>query len=106
MTSIGERISHIRKERGYTQERLAELADISVQFLSDIENNKKSMTVKTLRKIADRLNVTTDYIIYGRKITNENSIINAMFETLSDKNKKKAEKLLEIFVDAVNDDTE
>lgn len=47
MTSIGNRISHIRKERGYTQEKLAELAGISIQFLSDIENNKKNMTVTT-----------------------------------------------------------
>lgn len=50
MISIGRRISGIRKERGYTQEKLAELADISVQFLSDIENDKKNMTVKTLKK--------------------------------------------------------
>ncbi len=104
MTSIGNRISYIRKERGYTQEKLAELADISIQFLSDIENNKKNMTVTTLKKIADSLNITTDYIIYGREQLNENSIIIAMLNTLSDNNRKKAEKLLEIFVSAVNDD--
>lgn len=101
MPSIGKRIAYIRKERGYTQEKLAELADISIQFLSDIENNKKSMTVTTLRKIADCLNVTTDYIIYGRESSNEHFMIDIMFDTLSDKNKRKAEKLLEVFVDAV-----
>ncbi|MDO4945810.1 MAG: helix-turn-helix transcriptional regulator, partial [Ruminococcus sp.] len=44
---------------------LAELAGISVQFLSDIENNKKSMTITTLENIAKYLCVTTDYLIYG-----------------------------------------
>lgn len=106
LTSIGNRISYVRKKRGYTQEKLAELADISVQFLSDIENNKKNMTVTTLKNIADSLNITTDYIIYGREESNESSIINAMLDTLSNKNKKKAEKLLEIFVDAINDTSE
>lgn len=103
MTSIGNRISHIRKERGYTQEKLAELAGISIQFLSDIENNKKNMTVTTLKKIADSLNITTDYIIYGREELDENTMISVMLNTLSKKNRKKAEKLLEIFISAIND---
>lgn len=75
MTTIGNRISYIRKERDYTQEKLAELAGISIQFLSDIENNKKNMTVKSLKNIADSLNITTDYIIYGEEESNENTII-------------------------------
>jgi transcriptional regulator, XRE family len=106
VSSIGKRISNIRKERGYTQEKLAELANISIQFLSSVENDKKGMTVTTLQKIADCLNVTTDYIIYGRDTSNKNFMINAMIDTLSDQNKKKAEKLLEIFVDAINDKSE
>lgn len=105
MTSIGNRISYIRKERGYTQEKLAELADISIQFLSDIENNKKNMTVTTLKNIADSLNITTDYLIYGKEESNENSMIITMLNTLSDNNRKKAEKLLEIFVSAINDES-
>ncbi len=106
MTSIGNRISYIRKERGYTQEKLAELADISIQFLSDIENNKKNMTVTTLRKIADSLNITTDYIIYGREKSIENTTIDIMLNSLSDKNKQNAEKLLYIFIEAIIDKSE
>ena len=106
MDSIGERVSYIRKKHGYTQYKLAELADISIQFLSDIENNKKSMTVKTLRQIADSLNISTDYIIYGREKSIENTIIDIMLNSLSDKNKKNAEKLLCIFIDAIIDKSE
>lgn len=102
MDSIGERVSYIRKKRGYTQYKLAELADISIQFLSDIENNKKSMTVKTLRQIADSLNISTDYIIYGREKSIENTTIDIMLNSLSDKNKKNAVKLLCIFIDAID----
>ena len=38
----GNRIFMLRKERGLTRERLAEMADISVQFLADIEKGRKT----------------------------------------------------------------
>lgn len=105
MNTIGKRISYVRKERGFSQEHLAELADISTQYLSIIENDKKNMSVAVLTSIADALNVTTDFIIYGREIPNENFMINSIINTLSDKNKKNAEKLLVVFTDAVNDNS-
>ncbi len=103
MNTIGKRITYIRKERGLSQEKLAELADISTQYISIIENDKKNMSVAVLTKIADALNVTTDFIIYGREAANENLIINSIINTLSDKNKKNAAKLIGVFADAVND---
>ena len=45
---VGGRIRTIREYSNLTREVLAEKADISVQFLADIENGRKSMTVKTL----------------------------------------------------------
>ncbi|MCM1006669.1 MAG: helix-turn-helix domain-containing protein [Ruminococcus flavefaciens] len=101
MKSIGERISHIRKARGFSQKKLANLVGISIQFLSDIENNKKSMTVKTLKHIAESLNVTTDYIIYGIETENRNCIIDTAFDTFSDAEKKKIKKILEIFISTI-----
>lgn len=61
----GARILQVRKERGLTREGLAERADISVQFLADIERGAKSMTISTLRKLCAALNVTTDFIVNG-----------------------------------------
>lgn len=49
---VGARITELRKQRGYTREKLSELADVSVQFLADIEKGRKSMTVATLKRIA------------------------------------------------------
>lgn len=101
MNCIGERIAYTRKRRGLTQENLAELSDISIQFLSDIENNKKNMTVTTLKHIAESLNVTTDYIIYGIETENRNCIIDTALDILSDAEKKKIKKILEIFISTV-----
>ncbi len=101
MTSIGKRIAHIRKMRGYTQEKLAKLADISVQYLSDIENDKKSMTITVLKRITESLHVNTDYIVRGIETGKEDCAIYYMLDTLSDKNKRGAEKILETFIEVL-----
>ncbi len=101
-TEVGKRIAELRLKRGYTREKLSELADISVQFLADIEKGKKSMTIATLRKLSSALLVTTDYIVNGTAIQDSNSDIISILNSLSDKNKKQAEKILTAFAEAVN----
>ena len=98
---VGKRITELRLDRGYTREKLSELADVSVQFLADIEKGRKSMTVATLRKISAALLVSTDYIVNGTE-NDENFAINSILNTLSPKNKKQAEKILTAFAEAVN----
>lgn len=61
----GNRILQLRKSRNLTREKLAEKADISVQFLADIERGRKNMTITTLRKLASALCITADFIING-----------------------------------------
>ncbi len=100
---VGVRIAELRKQRGYTRERLSELADISVQFLADIEKGRKSMTVATLKRISAALLVSTDYIVNGITENGDNSGIISILNTLSDKNKKQAEKILTAFAEAVNE---
>jgi len=99
---VGIRITELRRKRGYTREKLSELADVSVQFLADIEKGRKSMTIATLRKISSALLVSTDYIVNGTPVQDKNSDIISILDSLSDKNKKQAEKILIAFAEAVN----
>ena len=57
---IGAKIVYYRKIRGLTQEALAERSGITPQYLSRIENGHyhKSVSLSTLMKIAEQLNVT------------------------------------------------
>ena len=101
----GERILNMRKKQGLTREKLAEMSDISVQFLADIEKGRKNMTVTTLRKIASALLVTTDYIVNGNDISvsgNDNELIE-LCNALSPEMQVKASKLLRVFIEAIND---
>lgn len=63
---IGARIKEKRKSLKYTRETLAELVDISPQFLANIECGKKGMSFITLKKLSQCLGVSCDYIILGK----------------------------------------
>lgn len=53
---IGKKIKELRKSMCYTQERLAELADIDGKHLSKIENGVHFPTYQTLKKLSEVLN--------------------------------------------------
>ena len=57
LAEIGKTIIYIRKQRGYTQEKLALECDISVSYLRMIEHGRANFTCKELVKIADALDV-------------------------------------------------
>ena len=103
-TDIGNRIRQARKECGYTQEQLAEYAEISVDFLGLIETGRNSMKVQNLAKIASALNVTTDYLIYGTTPYKENPKINTMLSVVPESKRKQVEKLIALFLTSLRSD--
>ena len=56
---VRKNIKKYRKEKGYTLQRLAEEADMSIDYLAEIESErrKKSFSLAILGRIADVLNV-------------------------------------------------
>ncbi len=72
LTDIGKRIRKTREHYGFTRERLAEMANISPQFLVHIENGTKSMTANTICNLARALNVSADYLLFGLEDTDLN----------------------------------
>ena len=64
-SEVGTRVRQLRLLNNYTQSEFAELLDISVTFLSEIENGKKGLSQETLARICTNLHVTADYILFG-----------------------------------------
>ncbi len=62
---MGERIKKQRLLNGYSREKLAEMADITPRFCYDLELGLKNMSVNTLCKLSNSLNVPVDYILFG-----------------------------------------
>lgn len=62
--AIGQRIRRMRKANELTQEKLAELADISVVHMSHIETGITKLSLPVIVKIADALDVRVDSLLY------------------------------------------
>ena len=99
-TEMGNRIKSLRKEKGLTREHLAEKADISTQFLADIESGSKGMSAATLYKLCRALCVSGDYLLFGNEYGEYT--VEDIIKSIPDNQQKNARDLLSIFADAVN----
>lgn len=69
---IGKRVRETRKQQKISQERLAELTDVSVGYISHIETARKKASLSTLIRIANALGITVDELLNGNQIYNPN----------------------------------
>ena len=91
---IGQRIKAIRKNKGYTQEKLCELIGIEPQSMSYIESGKFAPSPDTLQKMSDVLCVKPYEFYYFDNIDEsemKDFIINSM-----NKNKKLLKLLYDV----------
>jgi len=63
-TFIGKNVRKFRDEKKMTQARLAEIADLSVPYISYIEAGQRRVSLETLCQIADALDVTVNDFLY------------------------------------------
>jgi transcriptional regulator with XRE-family HTH domain len=61
----GARVRAERRRLDLTQEKLAEMADISESFMGHIERGGRTLSIETLAKIANALNLSIEYILCG-----------------------------------------
>ena len=62
---LGEAVRAARKQVGFSQEKLAEKADLSTVFISRIERGVESPSVDNLLKIAKALGVRVRDLVDG-----------------------------------------
>ena len=56
---LGRRIRVLRTERGWTQQVLADHAEISREHLAELEAGNKEAGIRTVERLANALNVKT-----------------------------------------------
>ena len=66
METIGKRIAKYRKEKGLTQEGLAEKLDVSAQAVSKWENDASCPDICLLPQLCKELGITTDELLTGK----------------------------------------
>lgn len=60
---VGENIRFLRKKRGLTQEELAERINLQQAYIGGVERGERNISMLTLQKIADGLEVSPDLVL-------------------------------------------
>ncbi|WMJ77263.1 MULTISPECIES: helix-turn-helix domain-containing protein [unclassified Sedimentibacter] len=101
---IGKRLRKRREKLNMTREVFAEKAGISPQFLAEIENGKKGMSVATLYKICNNFRISADYLLFGT--ISSKPLSDATKEAspiLSEPYRSYTEDIMEIVNDIINE---
>lgn len=69
---FGKRVKALRTEKGLTQEKLAEMLNISFSQISRIESGRSTPSIDVMIELAELFQVSLDYLILGRESATEN----------------------------------
>ena len=94
LIGIGKRIQIRRKQQGYTQEQLAEMMNVSIQMISNLERGNKAIRIDNLINLSRILDISTDYILTGKQTSDDIGTLTDQIAILSDKDRKMIEMLV------------
>ena len=87
MKSIGETIASLRKEKGMTQNELAEKMNVTDKAVSKWERDLSCPDINTISKLADVLNVSVEELLKAKKQDYNNNkikdLINLIFKAIA-----------------------
>ena len=82
--TIGANIRYYRKLRGYSQEKLAELAEINEKLISFYETDSRTPPIFNLIEIASALDVTLDELCGVRRLGPETELEREVMRVIKD----------------------
>ena len=103
---IGERVRQARNAAGYTQEKLAEKLDVTIQYVSDLERGVVGTSIPTLVRICESLSVSSDFLLMGLDREVEPLDLSLRLRKLSPKERRLVESSIELMLEAFQMNTE
>ena len=97
---IGKYLKMIRKSNGYTQEKLAESIDVSVRYISDIEQDRSMPSFEVLIRICNIFKISLDQIFSKYLKVKKNKSLEysiAGYDKLSKQDKNTIDHLITYF---------
>jgi transcriptional regulator with XRE-family HTH domain len=101
MVKIGDRISELRKNKGWSQTELAKQIEASREAIGKYERNEAQPSVETAKKIADIFNVTLDYLVDNSSLPSlDKTIVNRIknIQQLNETDKGHVYAMLDAFL--------
>ncbi len=74
-----EILKELREKRGFTQEQLAAILNLTKNAISHYEKNINSPNIDTIQKIADVFDVSVDYLLGRTSVQFKFSLIKSSF---------------------------
>ena len=105
---IGKNLQRIRKSYGYTQERLAEEIEVSIRYVSDMEQDRAKPSYEVLIRICNLYKIGLNQIFSGYLTDTNNKILEyslSGYEKLSNEDKETIKYLIMYFNKKRSDDT-
>ena len=94
---IGKNLQKIRKSYGYTQERLAEEIEVSIRYVSDMEQDRAKPSYEVLIRICNLYKIGLNQIFSGYLTDTNNKILEyslSGYEKLSNEDKETIKYLI------------
>ena len=101
--ALGARIREARLKKHITQEKLSEMIDVSVRYMSSIELAKSKIGLQTLIAIANALDTTVDTLLYDSTPLLISKYDSEAKELLSDCTAEEKQFLIELMKHAKED---
>lgn len=97
-TTLGEKIYRLRREKGFSLEKLGELTESSKSYIWELENkNPPRPSADKIAKIASVLGVTSDYLVNTQQSEPNASVVDeAFFRKYRDMDAPTKEKIRQI----------
>lgn len=101
-TSLGRKIHQLRKEKGYTLEKLADLTESSKSYIWELENKDPPRpSADKVAKLASVLGVTVDYLMSKSQNPPSDTVLDAAFfrdfQELDETTKEKIRELVKVW---------
>ncbi len=74
------RLKLLRTERGESLEKIAKYLNVTIQTVSNYENEKRDMSPDTIIKLSEYFKVSTDYLLGKSDVRNPEDKIKQEFE--------------------------
>lgn len=74
LQSIGKKIKDKRQQKNISQEKLAELVDVTPSYISNIESGNRVASLPTMLEIVKVLDLSLDYLLLENVTDNSDNI--------------------------------
>ncbi len=93
---FGQRVRHYRKNKGLSQEQLAELCDLHPTYIGQLERGEKNASLETIMRVCEGLSVSPEVLFENIVPEKGRSAAQEIYNIVASLSEEKQQALLDI----------